>query len=96
MPPEQNGAVVTLEEMYRDIKELRRSVAELVVLANTSQDHEARIRDLEKNVASAADVAKHEDRLDAIDRKHWYASGALLVLGILAPNLGEIQKLFGG
>ncbi|QUH01442.1 hypothetical protein HUO13_12035 [Saccharopolyspora erythraea] len=100
MPHDEYEAVITLRDLHEDIRAIRNDlttvIAQLSATTTTQADHEMRIRELEKTTASSVEVAKHEERLDALDRKHWYATGALVVLGILFPNLGEIAKLFGG
>lgn len=93
---EETGALVPLSEMYGDIKALREDMTKLVTLHEKSQDHEQRIRDLEKNKAEALLAEKQEVRLDAMEKKMWTAAGALTVLAIAFPNIGEFAKMIGG
>lgn len=76
---EEPGAVVTLDNMYQEIKGLRTDVTTMLAnLANNTaiaQDHETRIRTLEKRV--------------------WIAAGAAAVLASTIPDLSAIASALG-
>lgn len=79
--PDMNiGAVVSLSEIYQDIKAMRTDVTQLLIRTESnvgvSSDHESRIRSLEKRV--------------------WVAAGSVGVLASIIPQLGHIFSMFGG
>ncbi|HET6291027.1 MAG TPA: hypothetical protein VFG15_30320 [Amycolatopsis sp.] len=68
------GITITNEQIFDELRALTNNVITLVTkldtLVNVGNDHEQRIRELEK-----VSVADHESRIRGLERKIWVAAG---------------------
>lgn len=93
----ENGGSVAELEIVRGLERLNVKLDELL---RRGEDHETRIREVEKLGAPqrehAEQLADHEKRLRAVERWQWKLTGAVLAAGALGGSAGAgVTSLFG-
>ena len=84
--------LVTQEEMYKLLLEVRDSVRDLATLPKDLADHEARIRLMESQVDQIRKVHALETRLTNIERKVWALPSAATVIAAASLIVVLITK----
>jgi hypothetical protein len=76
------------------IKDIAVRIDERTQLFSASiKDHEKRLRVVEVTTPQVVNCRDHEDRLRTLERRRWFAEGAIAVIGSLATLFGA--KLLG-